>query len=74
MTMLAYLFVLTSLCNFANGEDKEINVCVKFVPDVQNGHKRRPTVPVENCQDRDAACSQIFNIANNAVYAQNLMP
>lgn len=74
MTMLAYLFVLTSLCNFANGDEKVIDVCVKFVPDVQNGHKRRPTVPVENCQDRDAACSQIFNIANNDVYAQNLMP
>uniref|UniRef100_A0A0N4URW5 ShKT domain-containing protein n=1 Tax=Dracunculus medinensis TaxID=318479 RepID=A0A0N4URW5_DRAME len=71
--MFAYLLILASLCNFANGDGVDINVCVKSVP-VPQGFKKRPSVPVQNCQDRYMACTEIFKFNNGAVLANNLKP
>lgn len=75
--MLVSLFILASLCNIANADNAVIiNVCSVPVPNGQN-FVQRPSVPVDNCQDRDApACFEIFkhDVADVAVYAQNLMP
>lgn len=86
MRMLACLLVLASLCNLANGGAVEIDVCHMFVPVPPQGARvpaqpavvRKPTVPVENCQDRDVlACPEIFKYdpaADMQVLANNLMP
>lgn len=53
-----------------------INICSVPVPNGPN-FVRRPSVLVDNCQDRDPpACFEIFKLENAdiAVYAQNLMP
>ncbi|VDN54207.1 unnamed protein product [Dracunculus medinensis] len=73
--MFAYLLILATLCNFANGGGVDINVCVKSVP-VGQEFKKRPSVPVENCQDRDMACTEIFKFMpnNGAILANNLKP
>ncbi|VDN54302.1 unnamed protein product [Dracunculus medinensis] len=69
--MLGSLFMLTSLCYLSNGDDVPINIC--FVP-VRGANNAivRPSVPVEYCQDRDAAaCFAIFKPEDDNVLAQN---
>ncbi|VDN54293.1 unnamed protein product [Dracunculus medinensis] len=79
MTIIAYLIILTSFCNLISGDEVDLNVCVKFVPtgpNPPNNMKRRPSVPVQNCQDRDMACPEIFKFMpnNGVVLANNLKP
>lgn len=58
--MFVSLLILASLCNLANGEAVNIDVCNVPVP-VMAAIVQRPSVPVENCQDRDVpACYEIF--------------
>ncbi|VDN54208.1 unnamed protein product [Dracunculus medinensis] len=93
MVMLTFFLLLSSLSNHANGGAVEIDVCHMLVPvpqqgagpgvgvgpgaAAQPGSVRRPTVPVESCQDRDApACSEIFKYEAGEirVLADNLLP
>ncbi|VDN60970.1 unnamed protein product [Dracunculus medinensis] len=74
--MLFLLIVLAFLCEIANGADEDIKVCSISVPvPGQNNAVVRPSVPVEYCQDRDAAaCFEIFKPMGNDVLANNRMP
>ncbi|VDN54095.1 unnamed protein product [Dracunculus medinensis] len=79
MTMIAHLIILISFCNLVNGDEVDLGVCVKLLPTGQNppnNIKRRPSVPVENCQDRDMACPEIFKFEQNVGMrlANNLKP
>lgn len=81
--MLVFLLIFASLCNLANGGAEAINVCSMPVPVPPQGGNvgqqrfvQRPTVPVDNCHDRDpAACSEIFKYAPGEVQvlAENLV-
>ncbi|VDN54188.1 unnamed protein product [Dracunculus medinensis] len=70
------LIVLALLCEIVNGADENIKVCFISVPTAQNNVAVvRPSVPVEYCQDRDAAaCFEIFKPTGNDVLANNRMP
>lgn len=79
--MFISLFVFASLYGIANGGAENIKVCSISVTVQQNQQNIvvvRPSVPVENCQDRDtAACFEIFKPQDNdpgMILAQNLMP
>ncbi|VDN54096.1 unnamed protein product [Dracunculus medinensis] len=74
--MITYLLILVLLCNFASGDEVDLEICVKSVRDSQNALKRRPSVPVQNCQDRDMACPEIFKFTADAgmKLANNLNP
>ncbi|VDN54177.1 unnamed protein product [Dracunculus medinensis] len=78
MGMLLSLIFLLSLCEVANGADENIKVCfisVTVPVPRQNNAVVRPSVPVEYCQDRDAAaCFEIFKPMGNDVLANNRMP
>ncbi|VDN54196.1 unnamed protein product [Dracunculus medinensis] len=64
---VALLIIIAPLCNFANGATEAINVCNVPMPGVRAGAiVQRPSVPVENCQDRDAlACYELFKPGDN---------
>lgn len=54
-----------------------IDVCSMVVPVAGQNPVRRPSLPVENCQDRDPpACFEIFKYGNgeDQIPAQNLVP
>lgn len=82
--MFTFLLVLASLYNLANAGAADIDVCSVLVPVVAGGNQaagaqfvRRPSVPVENCYDRDApACFEIFKYDNNEmqIIADNRVP
>lgn len=57
---VALSLVLASLCILANGDDAvPIDVCNVLMPGMPP--VQRPSVPVDNCQDRDVlACFEIF--------------
>lgn len=76
VSMLASLLVLAPLCYLSNGNNTPINVCFISVPTQANAAVVRPSVPVANCQDRDAAaCYEIFKPDNPGMtFANNLMP
>lgn len=64
------LLVLASLCIHANGDDAvAIDVC--NIPTPVMGAPapvQRPSVPVDNCQDRDVlACFEIFKPQDDPV-------
>ncbi|VDN60940.1 unnamed protein product [Dracunculus medinensis] len=76
MAVFTLLLVLASLCHFANGGAMTIDVCSVVVVAGQNP-VRRPSLPVENCQDRDPpACFEIFKYGNDEdqIPAENLVP
>ncbi|VDN54195.1 unnamed protein product [Dracunculus medinensis] len=63
MNMLIVIASLASLCSFANGATETINVCNVPMPTGMPAGAivQRPSVPVDNCQDRDAlACFELF--------------
>lgn len=76
--MLISLLILAKLYTFADGTAVDLNVCFMFIPGPAGDPVRRPTVPVENCQDRDpTACFEIFKPDDNnlgQVLADNRMP
>lgn len=77
MALFTLLLVLASLCHFASGGAMAIDVCSMVVPVAGQNPVRRPSLPVENCQDRDPpACFEIFKYGNgeDQIPAQNLVP
>ncbi|VDN54202.1 unnamed protein product [Dracunculus medinensis] len=59
--MFIALLILASLCSFTNGAAVAIDVCNVPKQGVGQMLVQRPSVPVENCQDRDAlACFELF--------------
>lgn len=64
--MFIALLIIASLCTLANGATETINVCNVPMPGMAQMPVQRPSVPVENCQDRDAlACYELFKPGDN---------
>ncbi|VDN54241.1 unnamed protein product [Dracunculus medinensis] len=64
--MFIALLIIASLCPLANGATETINVCNVPMPRMAQMPVQRPSVPVENCQDRDAlACYELFKPGDN---------
>lgn len=63
MSMFLLLFALTTLCGIVNEKAENIKICAIPVSSAQNppNFLMRPSVPVENCQDRDAAAFSLIN-------------
>lgn len=63
MSMFLLLFALTTLCGIVNEKAENIKICAIPVSVAQNppNFLMRPSVPVENCQDRDAAAFSLIN-------------
>ncbi|VDN60934.1 unnamed protein product [Dracunculus medinensis] len=61
--MFLLLFALTTLCGIVNEKAENIKICAIPVSVAQNppNFLMRPSVPVENCQDRDAAAFSLIN-------------
>ncbi|VDN59861.1 unnamed protein product [Dracunculus medinensis] len=64
--MFIALLILASLCSFTNGAAVAIDVCNVPKPRMGQMPVQRPSVPVENCQDRDPlACFELFKPEDN---------
>lgn len=64
--MFIALLILASLCSLINGAAVAIDVCNVPKQGVGQMLVQRPSVPVENCQDRDPlACFELFKPEDN---------